>query len=204
MKLLKFVMFNFLTRQAFKKRGLEGLLNDRLQSISVDFSYIMSLLAPLIIVIMITNFVDIVDKHEVGLNRMDNVFYILMTLIAFFVLNKDIFKGQSIGKRIHGFKVVDNLTDESPSDFKFMIRNITLAIWPIDVIFALINPNRRLGDFIAGTKVIKCEKLEPETILIDIKEKNFDGNSIFTLLISLIIAWSMFVITNPMTWMRNL
>jgi uncharacterized RDD family membrane protein YckC len=204
MKLLKLILFNFLTRQAFKKRGIDGLLNERLQSISIDFSYIMSLLAPFIIIFMITTIFDIFKKQDVGLNEMNNVFYLILIAIAFLILNKDIFKGQSVGKRIHGFKVVDYLTNESPSDFKLMIRNITLAIWPIDVVFALINPNRRLGDFIAGTKVIKSDKLDPETILIDISEKKFDGNSIFTFLISLIIAWSMFVMTNPMTWTKNL
>lgn len=203
MKLLKLLMFNFFTRQAFKKRGVEGLLSDRLQSISTDFSYIMSILAPFIIIIMGTTFFNI-GHNNFSNNRMNNIFYLIMTLISFIILNKDIYNGQSIGKRIHGFKVVDNLTDEIPSDFRLMIRNITLAIWPIDVFISMINPKRRLGDFFAGTKVIKCDILDPESVLIDIKEKKIDANSIFTFLISFIIGWSMNMVSNIISLINNL
>jgi uncharacterized RDD family membrane protein YckC len=195
--MLKILLFNFFTRSTFNKRGFDKLLSTRLQSISLDFSYILSLLIPFIIVIIIFIFTDIFDIQNIGFDIVNTLFYLVMLLVIFFVLNKDIFNGQSIGKRIHGYKVVGNNTNELPSDFKLMIRNITIAIWPIDLAYSIINPYRRLGDLIAGTKVIKCEITDPETILKDMDEKKFNGNSFQTFLLSILIALIMIVVSNP-------
>lgn len=69
-------------------------------------------------------------------------------------LNKDAIKGKSPAKRILGLVVVDHTKGEIANPIKSVIRNITLAFWPIEVIFSLFSPERRIGDYIAGTKVI--------------------------------------------------
>ena len=67
---------------------------------------------------------------------------------------KDSINGRSPAKRILKLQVVDNSTGTVASPIKCFIRNIFCVLWPIEVIVALINPNRRIGDFVAGTKVV--------------------------------------------------
>ena len=67
--------------------------------------------------------------------------------------NKDIFLGQSIGKRILNFRVVDDKTGEPAGALRCLVRNFTILLWPVEVIAALINVERRIGDHIAGTRL---------------------------------------------------
>jgi uncharacterized RDD family membrane protein YckC len=72
---------------------------------------------------------------------------------------KDILNGRSIAKRILKLQVVDNTTGQPASPLKCFIRNLLCVLWPIEVIVAMTNPERRLGDRIAGTKVIKFDPI---------------------------------------------
>ena len=67
--------------------------------------------------------------------------------------NKDIFLGQSIAKRILGFQVFNNKTGQPAGPLRCLVRNLTILLWPIEVIAALINKERRIGDYIAGTRI---------------------------------------------------
>lgn len=67
---------------------------------------------------------------------------------------KDSINGRSPAKRILKLQVVDNTTGIAASPIKCWIRNIFLGFWPLEAIVALINPGRRIGDFVAGTKVV--------------------------------------------------
>lgn len=67
---------------------------------------------------------------------------------------KDVINGRSISKRILKLQVVDNTTGQVASPLKCFIRNIFCIIWPIEVIVALVNPVRRIGDRVAGTKLV--------------------------------------------------
>ena len=86
---------------------------------------------------------------------------IAYSIYNFFVLsiflNKDALSGMSIGKRISGFKIVDFNSGKIASPLKCLIRNSTILVWPIELVFVFVNRNRRLGDFIAGTKLVKQE-----------------------------------------------
>jgi len=86
-----------------------------------------------------------------------NLFFTLAALIWAILLNKDIFSGRSVGKRQFGLQVHNN-SGGPASRFQCLVRNLTVVIWPIELIVVLINPNRRLGDFIAGTRVTHFEK----------------------------------------------
>ncbi len=80
------------------------------------------------------------------------IFLALMIFSIYF--NKDAIKGKSPAKRILGLIIVDNKTGEIANPIKSFVRNITLVLWPIEVVFSLFSPERRIGDYIAGTKVI--------------------------------------------------
>lgn len=67
---------------------------------------------------------------------------------------KDIINGRSIAKRILKLQLVDNTTGEVASPMKCFIRNLLCIIWPIEAIIALTNTSRRLGDRLAGTKLV--------------------------------------------------
>ncbi|MBL7974090.1 MAG: RDD family protein [Candidatus Kapabacteria bacterium] len=80
-----------------------------------------------------------------------------ITLIQLFgftlFLTKDVFNGRSIGKRITGLCVVDNITNELSNPFFYIVRNI-IVFNIFDFAFLRRDPSRRMGDIWGGTKVI--------------------------------------------------
>jgi uncharacterized RDD family membrane protein YckC len=79
--------------------------------------------------------------------------------------NKDIFNGRSPAKRILKMQVIDKNTGQVANPLKCLVRNLTIPLWPLEVIFVLIDPKRRLGDKIAGTRIDYVEN--PEKIKMD-------------------------------------
>ena len=77
----------------------------------------------------------------------------LLALAFGILMNKDGIKGRSPAKLLFKFQTVVAKTGEPAGPIRCMIRNITLFLWPIEGIFALANPSRRLGDFLAGTRI---------------------------------------------------
>jgi uncharacterized RDD family membrane protein YckC len=65
--------------------------------------------------------------------------------------NKDIFLGRSIAKRTLKLQIVDIKTNKPANPLKCLVRNLTIILWPIEVIASLVNNERRIGDYIAGT-----------------------------------------------------
>ena len=75
-------------------------------------------------------------------------------IIAFY-LCKDVINGRSPAKRIIGARVISMSTGETATPMRCMLRNITLLFWPIEALLALITSDRRrLGDYLAGTRVV--------------------------------------------------
>ena len=95
------------------------------------------------------------------------IFYYQLALYFFFC--KDCINGRSIAKRVLKLQIIDNKTGESASALKCFIRNIFIIIWPVEGIVALINPSRRIGDYVAGTKLVPFDPSAEQ------KELNF-GN----------------------------
>ena len=103
---------------------------------------------------------------------------ITLTIIAvlipgsFIYFSKDSFGGISPGKWIMGVMVRENESDEkTPSFGKLFIRNLSIVIWPVEVIALILNSNkRRLGDILAGAVVLenknKAKKSKRITALI--------------------------------------
>lgn len=84
-------------------------------------------------------------------------YFILLGFVLYFC--KDVFNGRSIAKRILKLQVVDNRTGMPASPLKTLIRNIFCLIWPIEAVISVINPHRRIGDRIAGTKLVVFDPL---------------------------------------------
>lgn len=105
---------------------------------------------------MISGFADAfkVSHEQTNPNFMGGALgYIGMLGFAIYFC-KDCINGRSIAKRILKLQVVDNSTGQVASPLKCFIRNIFIVIWPIEGIVALVNPSRRLGDRVAGTKLV--------------------------------------------------
>lgn len=83
----------------------------------------------------------------------DTSFYMSLTGFALYFC-KDVFQGRSPGKRITKLQIVDFKTSEAANPLRTVVRNLFCIIWPLEVIITLINPGRRLGDLVAGTKVV--------------------------------------------------
>jgi len=75
-----------------------------------------------------------------------------IVLFSFF-LNKDIYFGKSIGKYFTGLRVVSARTGNPASPIQCALRNLFVLLWPLEALFLFLSPKRRIGDFVAGTKV---------------------------------------------------
>lgn len=122
---------------------IDYFLNGFIAIIPVLFGFILSIPT-------ITEKVNNSDEHPYG------VVYLFM-LCPIILLAKDSFQGRSLAKRIFKIQLVDT-NGFIASPFRCFVRNLTVIIWPIEVIFVLISTERRLGDYIAGTKLVYFDK----------------------------------------------
>lgn len=76
---------------------------------------------------------------------------------------KDIINGRSIAKRILKLQVVDNKTGQVASPLQCLVRDIFCVLWIIEVIAAMTNTSRRLGDRVAGTKLVHYDPALEQT-----------------------------------------
>ena len=175
MKIPRFLILNFFTKIYLRQTDKFPLsiLNSRLKSMLCDFWFTMAIVFPIFLIVLIPFFVYVANHGDSS-----NLFkiYISVAMIPwlmelFVILNKDCINGMSAGKRTFGFKILDYQTKEIASDFQCMLRNITMIIWPLEVLMIIINPNRRLGDYIAKTEVIKAEIKPIESIMTELYEK---------------------------------
>ena len=64
------------------------------------------------------------------------------------------FDGQSVGKKLMKLRVVGFETDEPGSYMQSFLRNITGFLWIFDYVPLLKGDKRRVGDYLAKTKVV--------------------------------------------------
>lgn len=67
---------------------------------------------------------------------------------------KDSFNGRSLAKIALKLQVVENETGKVASPLRCFARNLFCVLWPIEFFVILFSPSRRIGDFVAGTKVV--------------------------------------------------
>jgi len=70
------------------------------------------------------------------------------------VFFKDCINGQSFAKRIIKIQVVDNATGAAASPMQCFTRNVCLLLFPFEVLAVLAEPDRRIGDKVAGTRIV--------------------------------------------------
>ncbi len=74
--------------------------------------------------------------------------------LLFLYFLKDSFNGRSLAKRVTKLQVVDNRTGEVATPLRCFVRNLPVMIWPVEVLVTFFSPQRRLGDLLAGTRVV--------------------------------------------------
>ncbi|AXT50595.1 hypothetical protein D1818_07020 [Aquimarina sp. BL5] len=107
----------------------------------------------------------------------------LFSIPMFVYFNKDFLRAKSLAKRLMGYQIIDVKTNKPANELQCFIRNLTIIVWPIEVVVGLINPKRRVGDFIANTKVINSKKEKPKTVWSDLKNVKLKVNFIGIIII---------------------
>lgn len=106
----------------------------------------------------------------------DNLF--LGTMIIYpITMNKDFLNGKSIGKRIFEIQV-QNLNDQKASEWKSSMRNF-LPVIPLELLFTIFSPERRIGDRIAETKIGIQKEYNLKTISSELKNYRINKELIF-------------------------
>ena len=81
-----------------------------------------------------------------------SLMYISLIGIAVYIC-KDCIQGRSMAKRILKLQLVD-ASGKAASPLRCLVRNFFMILWPIEGIVALANPERRIGDMVAGTRLV--------------------------------------------------
>lgn len=68
--------------------------------------------------------------------------------------------GQSLGKRFTKTAVISTATGEPCGYWRSLVRNLAMLMGVIDAIFIFGRQRRRLGDYLAGTKVVRLDLLQ--------------------------------------------
>jgi hypothetical protein len=199
MRILKFLFFNWFTDITLYKMPSNAKINRRLGYMPSELIYTTQVLFPVIVVgilivaIIQESLIGIIDESKLRLFEL--VKSTIGGLAVIGMLNKDFINGQSVVHRVAGFQVVDVKTLEPANQLKCLTRNITGVILPIEFIMISINPQRRLGDFIAGTKLISVNPTDPKLILEEMRVFRFDLNSKLALIIPTIIYLGWLIMT---------
>lgn len=147
---------------------------------SLIFDYFSLVLIMIIFVTPILGVIWLIERYTTY-GCMNLYFAYVLSLM----LNKDLLNGMSLGKRKVGLQIVNIRTNETASSLKCALRNSLIFIWPFEILTLLFYPERRLGDLIAGTKVI----LHPTVTLNETKDELIYSNK-KQLFISFVIVFT--------------
>ncbi|MCW3125607.1 MAG: Na/Pi-cotransporter II-related protein [Bacteroidetes bacterium] len=170
---------------------------DRMGSMIIDNGIMMIIagiaLVPNIIYVLVALFCrrNVQDADPVSFFG-GPVWYFSLIGFAFYIA-KDSFNGRSIAKRIMGLQVVNNITGLPADPIRCAVRNLTCIIWPVEAIMAIVTPERRLGDMIAGTRIaVYDDKAE--------QAPAHYGQAFAALLLSYLFA---FLVTIPLIFLQK-
>jgi len=121
------------------------------------------------------------SNYQVSFWIFNGMFFMLGTV----ALNKDLVNGQGIVNRHFGYRVVDADTEITSTPIKCMLRNLTVILFPFEFVY-LQWSDKRLGDIIFGTKLLKVKPTVPETILIELRDYKWSMSALFSVLIPLL------------------
>ena len=191
MKIIRFLFFNRLSRRIIAEEfSPENRTPDRHKLFVREFACFAIcmmttfLILPISMGVLETMFPNMVSRDDI----LFSLIYVMLLLFLFVIaLNKDFFSGQSLVKRYWGYQVVNAKTLEPAGQLKCMIRNITTPIFPLEMFFLLVNKERRLGDYIAGTTLAQVEKSDPDWLFDEMVNYRLDSKSWWALIIPVII-----------------
>ena len=146
------------------KTMLTPILENRIKAFAIDY-LIMGLIGYGIVVLT------------------DNLFLGMMIVYPV-TMNKDFLNGKSIGKRIFGIQVQD-LNNSKASEWKSSLRNFLPTI-PLDLLFTIFNPERRIGDLIAGTKIGIEKEYGIKTISSELRDYRINKELVLGLMFGVI------------------
>ncbi|WP_109852850.1 RDD family protein [Aquimarina sp. AU58] len=129
-----------------------------------------------------------------------------ITLIGFALyFCKDCIQGRSIAKRVLKPQVVENSSGKVASPIRCFIRNIFCIFWCIEVIVTLVNPNRRIGDLVVGTKVVLFhpEHKQPKINIMQIAFSMLLAYGMMTLMMLPLEAWRSRIKSNQVTYVAS-
>ncbi|NML20811.1 RDD family protein [Pseudoflavitalea sp. G-6-1-2] len=132
-------------------------IGNRLASLAID--YLFSLIITGIMTVPF--FIQLINEgfSHFGKKIFPFNFTLFLYIIAGSVIGKaiylckDSFNGRSIAKRIFKFQVLDSKTGQVASPMKCLFRNAPTFLWIVELVMALVNPEKRLGDLMASTRL---------------------------------------------------
>jgi uncharacterized RDD family membrane protein YckC len=150
----------------------------RLKSMTIDFCIICITGVPLIILIFILK-LENSPLYQIS----------AISLLFSIFLCKDLIGGGSLGNRIAKLKVVSS-NKSFVTPLKLILRNIFVFIWPVEILMCFINPEKKFGDIVFGTKVVQYDNRNTNPV-------SLRGIQVFfyfsiTLIILFIIFYSIF------------
>ena len=161
---------------------------DRMGSMLLDHFIMCIIIFALSIPLIIVGAVDLFTvSHESSVMN-DLMTKILFAIAIAIYLNKDFLNGRSPAKRVIKSQVISNRTNLVASPLLCLIRNFTIILWPIEVIVVLVSPERRLGDYLAGTRV---EHLNHEQLDNKPNYKDLPAVLAIGLIFSLLVSFTM-------------
>ena len=133
----------------------------------------------------------VIILEELGYELINGMSFYIWIFIIFVYYHKDFFNAKSPAKRIMGYQIIDIKTEKPATELQCFIRNLTILIWPLEVIVGFINPERRIGDYLANTKVILSEKEKLKTIWFDLKKTKLKRNYIGIIIIGIVYFYGL-------------
>ena len=121
------------------------------------------------------------SDYKVSFWIFNGMFFILGAI----ALNKDLVNGQGVVNRHFGYRVVEADTEMTSTPIKCMLRNLTVILFPFEF-FILQRSDKRLGDMIFGTKLLKVTPTSSETILTELRDYKWDMTALISVMIPLL------------------
>lgn len=104
----------------------------------------------------------------------------LSAMMVTMLLCKDCISGKSAGKRIMKIEIANEKEGEKISAVSCIVRNIFVVLWIIEILVLFISKEKRIGDYVAKTKVVSNSKVE---------KIKLDKNALLTILLCFCIIF---------------
>ena len=151
----------------------------RLSSMLLDHAIMTAIMVPPLILVTLT----LGESEPFKSNPVETAAFYFMVLVY---LNKDFVKGKSIAKRLMGLQVINRQNGQPANEIQCFLRNLTIPIWPLEVLVTLFSPKRRLGDIIANTRIEPGDKEKAVSIISDLKNKKISATTFLSIIIGIV------------------